>query len=371
MEEWRIIDMKYECQPEAVLFSRVTADFLEKKLVPNTLIIRHIPNMSVSMNYYEDPYRDINLEGCRNHNVIVKRRVVSGGGSVILGPDYLGFSLCVDAASLGLTIELLYQRVMFNLVNEATKAFKIPTRYKPLNDGEVWDPEAKIWRKIALSYVGGGSGNALVMGASITFYKPDYEMLALLLTPPAEKFKDKETKDVVQRVANFEEILNRRIEIEERRDIYIKSIENAFDIKLAPHEPLDEEMKQYEDLRKKYVEGDEFLLKKTVRNFGTIPSHVKQGESMVKIPNGPIFQATVLVEGNTLRDILITGTMSAFPTECFENLEDSLRGIEISGDLVRDKIREMYSLGAKTALLSEDNIFQTIKGAINQAGYAF
>lgn len=367
MDEWRLIDRKYDAQPEAVLFSRVVLEAMKENRVPNTLSIRHIPQISLSLNYYEDPFRDINLEACREHGVVVKRRVFSGGGSVLLGPDYLGFSLCVNATKLGLSMEMLYQKVMWNLMNEATKAFKIPCRFKPLNDGEVWDPDALIWRKIALSYVGGGSSEALDMGVSITFYRPRYDLLDILLTPPAEKFSDKETKSVVERVANFEEILGRRIELEERKKIYIDAIENAFDVRLIPEEPLDEELQKYDKLRRVYVEGDDFLFKRTEKNFGTIESHIKKGENVLKIANGPVCKATVLIESNTLKEVLFTGTMSAYPTECFERLEESLRGIQISDDAIKERIENMYSSGARTAMLTKEDVFQVLRGAIKSA----
>lgn len=367
LEKWRIIEKEFESQTESNQLLTAMTSCMRKKLVGNTLLFRYVPKLNVSIGFYDDPFKEVNLKECKKYDLVIKRRSISSGGTVLLGPDFYGYSLCFNAKTIELPMELIYQNVMFNLMNETSKVLKVPCRYKPLNDGEVWYPDEQKWRKIGLMFLGGGGGEELILGGSITFYRPRNDLLAKILTPSAEKFKDKDAKNVTERVGSLEVLLNRKIDIEARKNIYLKSFESAFGVEFIPGELIEQELQEFEILKRKYVDGDDFLYSRSERNFGEIPSHVKRGEHMIKVTNGPMLRATVLVEENVLKDILFTGTMTASPNECFIFLEDNLKGKSISNDMIRKQIGEMYSAGTKTAMLDEEDIYYVVIEAIKKA----
>ena len=365
-EKWRLIEKNFSSQPESAAFQSAILKLREEGKINDTCLFRFVPDLHVTLGYYEDASSDIDLDACRALNIPVKRRAISGGSAALLGPNYAGFSVCIDADKMGLNIEALYQRVLFNLMDEVSRVFKVPTRYKPLNDGEIWYNKEKRWRKIALSNVS-GEGNVLLFGGSVTLSQPRVDLMSRVLTPASKKFSDKDAKHFRDRVGFLESEVGRPVNIREIRRVYIDTLERAFSVKLVEDEPTKEEMHVYNELKQIYIEGDRWTMARSDERFAEMASQSTRGEHLVKIPNGPIFKAKLVVEKNKISEIMFTGSMSCTPSDFFERLEDLLRGSPANSEAVQLAVAKIYSSGFKVACLDEGDITTTVLEALKDA----
>jgi len=138
-----------------------------------------------------------------------------------------------------------------------SEKYKIPMRYRPLNDMELWDPKRRVWRKMMGT---GTSGlfNAMAFAWFPQATKPS-DLMTKCLVSPAEKFADKILKDVSTRTWNFEEagLYKKGLkEIDRIRndwiEITLKALKRAFNIEVEEGEWTDIELQYVEQFKKQF-----------------------------------------------------------------------------------------------------------------------
>src|SRR4030067_3003601 len=110
-------------------------------------------------------------------------------------------------------------------------------------------------------------------GSGIQIKQPDVNLIASAITPPAEKFADKQASTIQERITYLEKLVGRSIDLKEIKEIYIKQIQRVFDVELVPGELTEKEREYYRRMEKEYT-SDEFFMERSERRLGKIPSEV-------------------------------------------------------------------------------------------------
>jgi hypothetical protein len=219
----------------------------------------------------------------------------------------------------------------------------VECRFRPLNDVEIKCNDG-IWRKIGPSscfY----EERAIQMGSGIQVREPDVNLIGLAITPPVQKFHDKQASSIQERITYLEKSVGRRIDLTEIKEIYIKQIQKVFDVELVPGELTEKERDYYREMEKEYT-SEAFFMERSERKFGKIPSDVVRRMIQFKIPEGPLIRIVTLVKENKIWGLLISGAIHASPlrpTSPIHEIEKALQGQPIDEKLFESKITEILN----------------------------
>jgi len=104
------------------------ADARKNNVVPDTLHFYRREPPGISVGYFQT-VKDIDLELCRKHNVVVVRRT-SGGGTIYTDKHQLIYALIMKTS---MDTEKIFQMVCISIV-EALQALGVSAEYKKPND---------------------------------------------------------------------------------------------------------------------------------------------------------------------------------------------------------------------------------------------
>jgi lipoate-protein ligase A len=294
--------------------------------------------------FFNDPEKDINLEFCRKRGIPIYRTIASGGP--IFGDTGYTFTflhLSRKNPKLPANVEGMFEKTLIGMAEGISEYFGIECRFKPINDLEVKCDDG-IWRKVGPSscfY----EEKAIQMGSGIQIKRPDVDLIASAITPPAEKFIDKQAKTIQERITYLENIVGRRIDLQEIKRIYMNQIEKVFEVELVPGELTEEEKNYYHEMRKEYT-SDAFFMERSERKFGIVPPDVARKIITFKVPEGPLVRIILLIQKDILWDILISGTIHASPlrpTSPIHEIEKALKGQPMDEKLFESKINEILN----------------------------
>ena len=370
MEKWRFLDINWITYAETAIQRIVSLRAKSEGIIPDTVCFYSFPRPSLSLNYFNDPDKDINLELCRKHGIQVLR-IVSGGGPIFGDTGFVGLGICLDRGNPKAppTVEEMLKKTLTGVAEGVSKTFGVKARFKPLNDVEILGKDG-VWRKVGPSACIYGQ-KAILMGSALQVKKPPIDLIEKVIVPPPEKFMDKDTKSVRERMTWLEREVEREVSIDEVKEMYMEVVKQTFNVELVPGELTEKEKEYYEEIRK-LVTSDEFFYDRSERRFGKIPPDVKRSEVRTKIPEGPFIRVVVLVKDGIIKDVLITGTLHAsplIPSSPIHEIEKSLRGVKIDRNLIKEKIEEVYRKpGFQIPKVSPDNFVDLIMKAAEEAG---
>ena len=120
--------------------------------ISETAILFQIDRPAVFLQRYCDVLRDINYDACIDKNVKISRGITAAGG-VMYGETGTECDLIIGwdknkYPELPSQPDLILMKVLGVFADVFSEKYKIPMRFRPLNDMEVWDPERKIFRKV-------------------------------------------------------------------------------------------------------------------------------------------------------------------------------------------------------------------------------
>jgi lipoate-protein ligase A len=320
---------------------------------------------------YVDPVKDANAEACRRHNLDFVR-TPSGGATVYTDVKSCYSIIFGDIRNPKHPPRLgeKYKKHLSCIADALSREFGIKARFRPVNDIEIQSKDG-IWRKVT-AVGSGGSGNAFYTAGYIQVSEVPMDMVEQVIPVPPEKFLDKETKSMRERMTSLEREVGREISLDEVIDVFNRSISTAYDVALVEMGLTDKELSDMKVIRELF-EKEEYIYDRTEkRKFGEIPPDVKRAETLLKIPQGPLVRITVLIKGDTIYDILLTGSFHALPlptpiaihTSPLHEIESRLKGIKIDDKLIREKITEVYALpGYEIANTTPDHLVKGIMEA--------
>ncbi|MFB0559997.1 MAG: biotin/lipoate A/B protein ligase family protein [Candidatus Lokiarchaeia archaeon] len=371
-KKWRLVEATTDV---ADWYSGYIPSLLRAKVegkIPSTVAFFAIDKPAVFLQRYCDVLRDVNYEACTKNDVKITRGITAGGG-VIYGEPGIEPVLTVawnkdEHPELPSQPDLVLMKFLGVLADNVSEKYKIPMRYRPLNDLEIWDPSRKVFRKIVPS---GCSGlfNAMGLASGPQTVKPS-ELMSKILVSPIEKFADKIMKDVQSRTWNLEEagVYPKGIEELDRikedwKDIYLRTLKKAFNIEVEEGEWTDIELQYVEEFKNQFHSEQWIFARSAEKKFEEIPPGTSLGKAFLKITGGPMVRAYVLREGDTIVDMMFTGTMHMIPSDALEKLEKELIGLKIEEVAIREKVHEMFSSGAEIGLMGEDQLFNVVMEA--------
>jgi lipoate-protein ligase A len=288
----------------------------------------------MSIGYFQDAEREVDLEYCKGQGLPIIRREV-GGGTVYLDRNQIFYHVVWNRNNprFPQRISDIYQHLSVPPV-ETYGEFGIKTEFREVND--IITAEG---RKIA-GLGGADIADSMVFVGSIIL-DFDYEKMVNAIKAPDEKFRDKVYKTMRENVTTMKRELGK---IPPRREI-TRVLREKFEKVLGKLEPVD----LNDELIRKMMElaswfnSPEFLFKKAPR----IPKGVKIKEGIEILygmykAKGGLIRTAQEVERKTLKDISISGDFTLYPKEELSELEDTLKETEREERKLTSKIEEFY-----------------------------
>ena len=166
--------------------------------IPDTISVFYIDEPGVFIQRYCDVFMDVNYEECKKLNIPIARGIAAGGGVIYAEPGIEPFISLLWNPKRNPQIptqpELFFMKMLGRAADVISEKYKIPLRFRPLNDMEIWDPNLKAWRKVM------GTGTSTVGECAVfawfpTFFRPS-GVMGRVLVSPRDKFSDKVFREV-------------------------------------------------------------------------------------------------------------------------------------------------------------------------------
>jgi lipoate-protein ligase A len=334
MEEWRFLEVNGISYAETAIYRPVLMRARSERIVPDTVSFCTFPRPSLITTFFNDPEKDINLPVCRERGIPVYRTIASGGP--IFGDTGYTFTflhLARDHPGVPPDAEKMFEKTLTGVAEGISRYFQVECRFRPLNDVEV-KCEDGVWRKVGPSscfY----EEKTIQMGSGIQVKKPDVDLIAAVITPPIQKFADKEAKRIEERITYLERVVGRAVHLEEIKKIYVDQMEKVFGIRLIQGELTEQEKRYYQEMEKEYT-SEEFFMERSEKRLGRVPSGIVRKILYFKVPEGPLVRILTFTENDRIWEVLISGTIHASPlrpTSPIHEIEKALRGKPVDASL--------------------------------------
>lgn len=302
---------------------------------------------NVTFAYFASPDYDVNLKYCEEHDIAVDIRSPFGGGVAWIdkGAPATVIAFDRDHPECPPTLEEMYKRIFTGAAKEIGEVYGLKTRFKPLNDIEVMCDDGK-WRKLSIA-TGLKTDTGMGAGFTIQLTPINWDTVDKIITPPPEKFADKETKTLRDRSTNLKEVLGRDVSVEEFQEVAKNAVSKEFNVKPVPTTVDWEKIPQYQ-MAKSFLTSDAFFYNRAERvRFAETPivEGVGRGEARAKIPQGPFVRAVVLVKDNKLYNILITGSLHAspiIPESPIDVMERELKDAPVEEKIILERVKKVF-----------------------------
>jgi len=344
MEKWRLLDVDWLTYADTAIFRPVVMRARAEGLVEDTFSMCTFSRPSIALPFFNDPEKELDLDLCKKKEIPVGR-IIGCGGPIFGDPGYMLNMLVLgrDNPKVPKNQAEMLAKFLTGVARGLSEHFNVECRFRPLNDVEIRCPDG-VWRKI------GPSGcmyeqKAIQATSCLQVSKNDTDLIASVITPAKEKFLDKETKTIQDRITYLEKIVDRPITWQEMKDIYKQEIEKIFEVELIPGRLSPKEELYYEEMRKEYT-SDDYFMERSERRFGVIPKTVSRKQVKFKVTGGPFVRITTLIKENKIEEILLTGSIHASPlrpTNPVYEIEKALKGQPIDCALFESIIKKVMS----------------------------
>ena len=344
MENWRFVDIDWLTYADTAILRPVLMKARAENIIPNTYNIFSFSKPSIVLPFFNDPEKDINLDLCRKMGIPVKR-IIAPGGPAYGDTGYM-FTILVAGRKTPKLLEdpsKMLEKTLTYIAFGLSEYFDVECRFRPVNDIEIKCQDG-VWRKI------GPSGclyeeKVIQLTTCIQIKKIDTDLVGSLITQPPEKFIDKETKSVKDRITCLEQIAGRDIDLSEIKKIYKKQFEKIFEVKLVLGKLTEKENIYYKEMKGQYT-SDDYFMERSERRFRDIPSNVHRKAVQFKIHGGPFIRIVMLVRDNTIWDIIFSGTIHASPfrpTSPIHEIEKALKSQVVDEKAFESKIKQILN----------------------------
>ena len=362
-DQWRLLDLKLSSYAAATPMVSMLLQLKSEEKIPNTLALITFEKSSACLFYYNDPEKELDMEFCRQNDIEVGRRD-TGGSPYWADPGTLVVFFWFNRRQVpGFpeTIAEAYRFLIGASAQAISERFGIPAVYRPLNDLEV------SGKKIA-GHTVTFLGDSCRWGCGPQVLKPRMDLMSRALKVPPEKYADKEAKTVEARVTNFEELLGRAPSFEEIKQTYVLALERVMKIQFQQGGFSPEEDRLIHQQTAQIFSQDWLTAMTEGRKFGDdLSAGWPRGEHALKVPQGPLIRAIVLLDGKIIRNISLTGSIHCIPVRLVEEMEAGVRGKEGREEVVGEVIRKIFSRpGVQVAGCSPEHFVQAILSAVEK-----
>lgn len=334
MKQIRFLTTEYPYAEFSTVVSPALERAAEEREAPSTAVLNFFPRDSITLGYFEDPEKCLDLEYCRLAGIQVRRRR-NTGGSILGGKGSAFLVLCLDVLEDWVNMRSLEEgfRCSLTAMAEAMRElWNLDARWRPLNDVEVGG------RKLVASSAR-LEKDVLTLRLVINAARVEPSILKNAMKTPPEKMKDKQSKDPAQRVSSLEQELGRPVGKEEILALAHKSIYKMFggDVTLAPGGLNALEEKYAQEFEKKLSSKEWFWGRSELIKSASVSPVCRRVEGLHKAPAG-LVRVTLWVKENTIQDLLITGDFHARPLQLVEELEAGLRNSVADLEVIASRI---------------------------------
>ncbi len=337
IETWRLLDIG----PIEPLYTQIIYDVIAQGITDgiseNTLIIDWPSSPLVSLGYFQETEKDIDLEFCRKNNIVVTRRVVGGGG-VYLDEGQMFYQIIhrKDSPVSVANVDKYYKKFLEAPV-QAYRNLGIDAEFKPVND-----IQSSKGQKLS----GNGAadvGDARILVGNLIF-DFNFDMMVKILKVPDEKFRDKLSQGLRMRMSTINQELGELPDRNEVKKDLLRLFKETLDIDLKEGSLTDWEKNKMAELKEHYL-SDEWL---HWRSGGRIDARTVRltattimGTANHKAPGG-LMRVTQTVDDEKISEIVISGDFFVFPGEALRKIEEALIGASVEGDEIINRVKKTY-----------------------------
>ncbi len=359
--EWRLLNYESIDAIRTQAIYHAIGLGVDKGISPNTIIFCKPDKPIICIGYHQELEKEVDLDYCKKRNYPLVRRIL-GGGAVYLDSNQLFYQIIAHKSDPRVPGKV--EKFFENFLKAPTKTYNdigIPASYRPVNDIEV------NGRKISGNGAG-EIGEVSILTGNIIFDFNFNEMVRILKVP-SEKFRDKLSNTLKERMTTIKKELNYvpcECFIRERLR---KNYEDILQIPLIEGELSEDELDLINEVEatyksKKWLNMIENMHKDLIHKRSIkVSRNVKIGEVDYKTGGG-LIRILVEVFDEKIKDIMITGDFWFIPLQNLEKLEKKLKGTIISRDIIVNKIEHFYKIHKiQSPLVTPDDLTETIMRA--------
>ncbi len=288
----------------------------------------------VSIGYFQDAAKEVDIDYCRKISIPVMRREV-GGGATYLDENQIFYQFIWKKNNTRFPCKI---KDVFSYLSQPVcdtyHDFGIETRFRPENDIVTKDE-----RKIAGEGGGDIHDSMVFVGGILMDF--NYEMMSKILKVPDEKFRDKIYKSMEENLTNMKKELGNMPDRKEVVQSLIKNYEKLIG-KLKPIKLPRETIDKMIELEKWFT-SDEFLYKKTPK----IPKGVKIREGVEILystykARGGLIRTAQEIKNDVIENIGISGDFQFYPKSELAGLENNLKNTKRKDRDIISKVEDFY-----------------------------
>jgi lipoyl(octanoyl) transferase len=275
-EVWRFIDSGMRSPSFNMALDEALLDWHSEGKIPPTIRFYGWNPATLSIGYFQNVEKEINLDAVKDHQLGFVRRPTGGRGvlheheltySVIVSEDYPDMPKTVTEAYRVISEGILRGFQLLGLdayfavpkTNEEKEALKSP-RSAVCFDAPSWYELVVEGRKVAGSAQTRQKGVILQHGSILLDL--DEDKLFSLFKYPSERVKERMQKAFKDKAVAINEISSRKILIEEAKDAFFKGFQDGLKIELLPYTLSNTELEYVNQLAKTRYESDEWNFKR-------------------------------------------------------------------------------------------------------------
>lgn len=315
----------------------VHASGILKDIEPTALVFEGSSHPFVSMGYYQDIDREVDIENAKNYNVIITRRYKLGLGNIFVDKNVAIFGMITPTdwfSSINEAYDVLVGKILLRAVK---RLGVIDAVYVPPNDIRI---KGKKLCGTGIAII----GDKMVFDAVTNLRKPDPILPFKVLKVPPEKLADKGVKSLEEYFASIETDGIKGYSEGELKSAIAEALSAELNADVYEGELTREENKVWEEYSR-IVNIEDFIYRRSTNKFiGNMPKGCKYGFAQIKYRK--LVQASVAVndEGKIV-DLMITGDFGLNPPDLDEEISNALKGLSIND--FEEAVRRVKSILAK------------------------
>jgi len=314
-------------QARQLALEEVLINSVAKKEAPPSFRFLFFKPPSVLVGFHQCVEQEVNVAAVRKLRWQIGRRP-TGGGTIVMGPDQLGWEAYYRLDEGLPTHPLEAMQAWAGAVSKGLREIGLNANFRPKNDIEV------NGRKISgLGAFTVGEGVSVV---GTVIMDMNVSQMLEVTKISAEKISDKAIQSMEERVTSLRRELGHFISARVVMEKIREGIMDTFKIQFRKGELNNTEKKMLPELQKRYasrrwIYGERAALKGS--GFG---------EAVLKTPGG-LIRAQTKMDRGILQHVLITGDFFAQPSRSILDLEARLKWIRAEAQEIRDTVTSFFN----------------------------
>jgi lipoate-protein ligase A len=330
---WRLIVDHNSYADFSVSVSPAVERAVVEGAAPPTVYLNIFDSDSITTGFNEDPEQALDLDFCRENDIIFRRRP-NGGGPVYAGAGsaFLVYFLPTRHAEVPETTSEAFPKILTAIAETFATRYGFPAEYRPLNDIQV---EGRKLVPTSLKIENGVMTFRIVVNVK----QIDTELAGKAMPMAPEKVADKVLKDMNSRFTCLEREAGKDIDAAELEAMVREATSHAFgEGTLTQGAVTDVERGWADEFRAEY-ESDEWLYAKSeaTRLTSLLQPGDIVGRGREKAVGGLIW-ATLAVRGGKILHAIVNGDWHPRPLASVGWLEEALVGAAANSATIRQRM---------------------------------